>query len=488
MITSILIGGCVLCVAVWIFSRPNKFPPGPKGLPLLGCLLSVSQWHPGCSFMGLLELYYRYGPVCGFYIGPQPVISISGYEACKEAFMNENLNGRPDNGPARMKSKGKRMGVMLVDGDFLTIQKRFTLHHLRDFGYGRQNMESLVSKEVAVLLADMKRQFHDEGNVFEFKNYFNISLVNALWVMLASARFERDDPRLKSLVELFDVVFRSGDIVRVAFPCPAILMKLFPAVFAKLGRMDLLKEVWKFIEEAIDEHKQTPSVEPRDFIDVYLGEVEKNNDDSFSEEQLLNIILDILSAGADTTGNSIGFALLYLIHHPDVQTKMQLEMDQVCGDSLPSLHHKPQLVYTQAVLMEVQRMSGVSPLAIPRRALKSIPFEGYIIPQDAYVIINMYSVHMDETYWTDPEVFRPERHIDKFGHIIKTDRLFPFGAGKRSCLGESLARTSYFLFTTSIVKTFIFRSLPDSISAPSLAPLDGFTLGHRPFQAFLTKR
>jgi hypothetical protein len=101
---------------------------------------------------------------------------------------------------------------------------------------------------MAVLLADMKRQFHDEGNVFEFKNYFNISLVNALWVMLASARFERDDPRLKSLVELFDVVFRSGDIVRVAFPCPAILMKLFPAVFAKLGRMDLLKEVWKFIE------------------------------------------------------------------------------------------------------------------------------------------------------------------------------------------------------------------------------------------------
>jgi hypothetical protein len=54
--------------------------------------------------------------VCGFYIGPQPVISISGYEACKEAFMNENLNGRPDNGPARMKSKGKRMGI--VTGNF----------------------------------------------------------------------------------------------------------------------------------------------------------------------------------------------------------------------------------------------------------------------------------------------------------------------------------------------------------------------------------
>jgi hypothetical protein len=45
------------------------------------------------------------------------------------------------------------------------------------------------------------------------------------------------------------------------------------------------------IQEAIDEHKQTPSVEPRDFIDVYLGEVEKNNDDSFSGIVLEKCIL-----------------------------------------------------------------------------------------------------------------------------------------------------------------------------------------------------
>lgn len=114
---------------------------------------------------------------------------------------------------------------------------------------------------------------------------------------------------------------------------------------------------------------------------------------------------------------------------------------------------------------------------------------------------------MDETYWTDPQIFRPDRHIDGDGRIIKTDHLFPFGGGridykkpvvlplndyfsigKRSCLGESLARTSYFLFTACLVKMFVFCSVPGSISPPSLAPLDGFTLGHRPFHAFLTKR
>lgn len=139
-------------------------------------------------------------------------------------------------------------GVMLVDGHFLIIQKRFTLSRMREFGFGRKNMQSLLNNEVQVLLGQMKRHLHKNGNIFEFKNYFNISLINTLWWILASDRFERDDRRLLILVELFDLVGRSGDIVQVAFPCPITLMKLFSAVFPKLGRMDLLKEVWKFIE------------------------------------------------------------------------------------------------------------------------------------------------------------------------------------------------------------------------------------------------
>ena len=68
--------------------------------------------------MGLLTLYNQFGPIVGFYIGNQPVISICGYEACQEAFAIESLNGRPDNGPARMKSKGKRMGKCCLSSTF----------------------------------------------------------------------------------------------------------------------------------------------------------------------------------------------------------------------------------------------------------------------------------------------------------------------------------------------------------------------------------
>ena len=49
--------------------------------------------------------------------------------------------------------------------------------------------------------------------------------------------------------------------------------------------------------------------------------------------------------------------------------------------------------------------------------------------------MNIYTVHLDETYWCDPEVFRPERHLNADGtSVVKTDHFLPFGAGKPNLL------------------------------------------------------
>ncbi len=54
-------------------------------------------------------------------------------------------------------------------------------------------------------------------------------------------------------------------------------------------------------------------------------------------------------------------------------------------------------------------------------------------------------------------------------------------------MGETLARTGYFLFTTSLIKSFAILPL-DKENLPSLEPLEGFTLAYRPFQAQLIPR
>ena len=71
--------------------------------------------------------------------------------------------------------------------------------------------------------------------------------------------------------------------------------------------------------------------------------------------------MDLFAAGAESTSNSIGqcyksyngkkkqvfiliiciiiigFAILHLIHNQEAQRKMQEELDQVCGNSVPQL-------------------------------------------------------------------------------------------------------------------------------------------------------
>ncbi len=59
--------------------------------------------------------------------------------------------------------------------------------------------------------------------------------------------------------------------------------------------------------------------------------------------------------------------------------------------------------------------------------------------------------------------------------------------GKRSCLGESLAKNTYFLFTTALIKNFRLEAIPNE-PMPSVEPTNGFTLGYEGFKAIAVPR
>jgi len=63
-------------------------------------------------------------------------------------------------------------------------------------------------------------------------------------------------------------------------------------------------------------------------------EIEKNEESagSFSEEQLLVILLDLFLAGSETTSSMLSFTILLLLKHQDIQDKVRAEIDSVIGD------------------------------------------------------------------------------------------------------------------------------------------------------------
>lgn len=104
-------------------------------------------------------------------------------------------------------------------------------------------------------------------------------------------------------------------------------------------------------------------------------------------------------------------------------------------------------------------------------------------------MVNFTSTNLDKKYWGDPEIFRPERFLDENGAFVTTklDHVLGFGAGKRQCLGEPLARVTNFILFASIIQRFKFELIPGT-SKPSIVPVDGFTVAPQPFSAKVTCR
>lgn len=60
-----------------------------------------------------------------------------------------------------------------------------------------------------------------------------------------------------------------------------------------------------------------------------------------AELDLMRIIFDLFAAGFDTTANTLRWVFLYMARFPEVQRRIQQQIDEVVPrDTLPSYQHK----------------------------------------------------------------------------------------------------------------------------------------------------
>lgn len=92
-----------------------------------------------------------------------------------------------------------RIGIIFSSGKTWQEQRRFTLRHLRDFGFGTKSMESIVHIEIQELIERFKET---AGIPINTMNQFNIAVVNALWTIISGERFSHDDTKLNDIIKL----------------------------------------------------------------------------------------------------------------------------------------------------------------------------------------------------------------------------------------------------------------------------------------------
>ncbi|KAL6107819.1 uncharacterized protein ACO6RY_18513 [Pungitius sinensis] len=461
--------------------RPSGFPPGPWAFPLVGNLFSFDPSNPHVDMTKLAE---KYGKVYSLKMGPLWSVVLNGLSAVQEGLAKgDHADGRPDF--AIHSDVLPEMGIVFSNGHSWKQQRRFALFTLKYFGVGKKSLESSILEEF--IHASKEIAIH-KGKPFKPHVLMRNVVSNIICSLVFGHRFEYTNEKFQNMLTLLD----NG--TRIEASIWAQMYNAFPVLMRRLpGPHHTLQGIYvkmlNLIKTEVDQHREdfNPS-EPRDFIDCYLNEMEKHQskkddeaDARFNEDNLMMCSFDLFGAGTETTSTTLLWAFLYMAKYPEIQAKVQAEIDRVIGQSRqPSMKDRADMPYTDAVVHEVQRIGNIVPLSLPHITSREVQVGGYTIPKGVTIIPNLTSVLFDKNEWETPETFNPGHFLNQEGKFVKRAAFIPFSAGKRLCLGENLARMELFLFFTSFMQRFSW-SMPPGVE-PLLKPRFGITLSPEPYE------
>uniref|UniRef100_A0A8C6HEH9 unspecific monooxygenase n=1 Tax=Mus spicilegus TaxID=10103 RepID=A0A8C6HEH9_MUSSI len=410
----------------------SRYPPGPVPWPVLGNLLQVDLGNMPYS---LYKLQNRYGDVFSLQMAWKPMVVINRMKAMKK--------------------------VLLTCG------------------------EDTADRPPVPIFEHLGFKPRSQGQPINPNPMLKKATCNVIASLIFARRFEYEDPYLIRMLKVLEdsLTGLSGLIPEVINTFPILLH--IPRLADKF--LQSQKTFIAIVDNLLTENRTTwdPSQSPRNLTDAFLAEIEKakrNPESSFNDENLRMVVIDLFTAGILTTSTTLSWALLLMILHPDVQRRVQQEIDEVIGQVRhPEMADQAHMPYTNAVIHEVQRFGDIVPLHLPRITSHDIEVQDFLIPKGTILLPNMSSVHMDDTVWEKPLRFHPEHFLDAQGHFVKHEAFITFSAGRRSCLGEPLARMELFLFFTCLLQRFSF-SVPAGQPQPSDHRVFSIMVAPSPYQ------
>ncbi|XP_078287261.1 cytochrome P450 2Y3 isoform X2 [Rhinoraja longicauda] len=434
-------------------------PPGPTPLPIVGNLfqLNLKSVHKS-----LIKLSEQYGPVFTFWFSGYPAVVVCGTEAVREVLVTHghDFSGRYLFPVLQRISEG--YGVAFSSGERWKQLRRFTLSTLRDYGMGKKSIEERIQEEARFLVASFRNK---KGGPFKPDFLLRCAASNIICSITFGDRFDYEDQSFLRLMGMIADVIRilSSPWVQLYNNFPRI-MNFLPGPHQKFFQNII--SIKSFLNKTIQSHKEDHQKDfPRDYIDSFLNKMDEDKnklDSEFIHQNLLLSTLNLFLAGTETTSTTLHWSIQILAKYPAIQEKIHCEIDEVIGSNRrPKSEDRAKMPYTDAVIHEVQRYIDIAPMSIPHMAMSDVQFRGHLIPKGIFVIPVLSSVLKEASHWDTPESFNPSHFLDENGCFKKSDSFVAFSAGKRICLGESLARMELFLFLTTLLQNFAFEPVID---------------------------
>ncbi|XP_055027258.2 steroid 17-alpha-hydroxylase/17,20 lyase [Misgurnus anguillicaudatus] len=472
------------------FLPGNRFAPSLPSLPIIGSILSLkSDVAPHIHFQ---QLQKKYGNLYSLMMGSHKVLIVNNHHHAKEVLIKKGkiFSGRPRTVTTDLLTRG---GKDIAFADYSSTWKfhRKMVHGaLCMFGEGSVSIEKIICREASSMCQILTKT---QNSAVDLAPELTRAVTNVVCALCFSSSYNRGDAEFESMLQysqgIVDTVAK--DSLVDIFPW----LQMFPNKDLRILRQCVsIRD--KLLKRKYEEHKLNYSDNiQRDLMDALLrakrsSENNNTHDVSLTEDHILMTVGDIFGAGVETTTTVLKWSIAYLVHNPQVQKKIQEELDAKIGkDRHPQLCDRGNLPYLEATIREVLRIRPVSPLLIPHVALQDSSVGEYTVQKGTRVIINLWSIHHDEKEWKNPELFDPERFLNEQGDGLRcpSASYLPFGAGVRVCLGEALAKMELFLFLAWILQRFSLE-MPTSQPLPDLQGKFGVVLQPMKFKVIAKLR
>lgn len=177
---------------------------------------------------------------------------------------------------------------------------------------------------------------------------------------------------------------------------------------------------------------------------------------SLSDEQVRDEAMTLFVAGHETTANGTTWALYLLARHPQIQKELRDQVRQALGTRPITYADLPQIPLALAVFKEALRLFPPAYIIV-REPLADLRLSnGTLIRKGDLIAMCEYIVHRNPKYFPNPETFDPSRFTPENEAKIPRYAYFPFGAGRRICIGNQFALMEGQIILATLMQTCTF--------------------------------
>ncbi|MFD4137280.1 cytochrome P450 [Streptomyces goshikiensis] len=187
-----------------------------------------------------------------------------------------------------------------------------------------------------------------------------------------------------------------------------------------------------------------------------------------ADDEIVDQIVSFFGAGTETAASTLAWALHLLGAHPEIEKRLQAEVDSVLAGRPATHADLPRLELTGRIITETLRLWSPA-WFFTRMCTADTRLGQYAVPSGTTILYSQYLLHRQADLYPDPERFDPDRWAPDHPSPPRREAFIPFGGGARKCIANRFATSTTVLALATIAARWRLRPLPGTHVRPAVA-------------------